>query len=70
MLHFFVTSSICLNFVCVAMVTFVTVWGSGKALRGQARGAALSPNRPRLAAISLGHGRLRGSRVQLWHAVV
>ncbi|KAL1515688.1 hypothetical protein AB1Y20_002305 [Prymnesium parvum] len=35
MLHFFVTSSICVNFVCVAMVTFVTVWGSGKALRGQ-----------------------------------
>jgi len=35
MLHFFVTASICVNFVCVAMVTFVTVWGSGKALRGQ-----------------------------------
>lgn len=35
LLHFFVTSSICVNFVCVAMVTFVTVWGSGKALRGQ-----------------------------------
>ena len=33
-LHFFVISSICLNFLCVAMVTFVTVWGSGKALRG------------------------------------
>ena len=26
--------SICVNFVVVAMVTFVTVWGSGKALRG------------------------------------
>jgi len=34
-LHFFVVMSICVNFVCVAMVTFVTVWGSGKALRGQ-----------------------------------
>ena len=34
LLHFFITSSICVNFVCVAMVTFVTVWGSGKALRG------------------------------------
>ena len=35
MLHFFVTLSICINFVCVAMVTFVTVWGGGKALRGK-----------------------------------
>ena len=35
MLHFFVTTSICVNFVCVAMVTFVTVWGGGKALRGE-----------------------------------
>merc|ERR1711988_1757336 len=34
-LHFFVTLSICVNFMCVAMVTFVTVWGGGKALRGQ-----------------------------------
>ena len=34
MLHFFITMSICSNFLCVAMVTFVTVWGSGKALRG------------------------------------
>ena len=34
MLHFFITASICVNFLCVAMVTFVTVWGSGKALRG------------------------------------
>lgn len=34
LLHFFITSSICVNFVCVSMVTFVTVWGSGKALRG------------------------------------
>ena len=25
LLHFFVTSSICINFVCLAMVTFVTV---------------------------------------------
>lgn len=35
LLHFFVTTSICVNFVVVAMVTFVTVWGGGKALRGQ-----------------------------------
>ena len=35
MLHLFVATSICVNFVTVAMVTFVTVWGSGKALRGQ-----------------------------------
>lgn len=34
LLHFFIVTSICVNFVCVAMVTFVTVWGSGKALRG------------------------------------
>eukprot|EP00316_Scyphosphaera_apsteinii_P017380 CAMPEP_0119312194 /NCGR_PEP_ID=MMETSP1333-20130426/25444_1 /TAXON_ID=418940 /ORGANISM="Scyphosphaera apsteinii, Strain RCC1455" /LENGTH=179 /DNA_ID=CAMNT_0007316777 /DNA_START=188 /DNA_END=727 /DNA_ORIENTATION=- len=34
LLHFFITTSICVNFLCVAMVTFVTVWGSGKALRG------------------------------------
>lgn len=35
LLHFFVTMSICINFITVAMVTFVTVWGAGKALRGQ-----------------------------------
>jgi len=35
MLHFFVTASICINFITVAMVTFVTVWGGGKALRGK-----------------------------------
>ena len=35
MLHFFVTCSICVNFTCVAMVTFVNVWGGGKALRGE-----------------------------------
>uniref|UniRef100_A0A7S3APE7 Uncharacterized protein n=1 Tax=Haptolina ericina TaxID=156174 RepID=A0A7S3APE7_9EUKA len=35
LLHCFVCTSICVNFVCVSMVTFVTVWGSGKALRGQ-----------------------------------
>jgi len=34
LLHMFVTLSICFNFICVAMVTFVTVWGGGKALRG------------------------------------
>ena len=34
-LHFFVATSICINFITVAMVTFVTVWGGGKALRGQ-----------------------------------
>lgn len=34
-LHFFITMSICINFITVAMVTFVTVWGGGKALRGQ-----------------------------------
>jgi len=33
-LHFCITASICVNFLCVAMVMFVTVWGSGKALRG------------------------------------
>ena len=33
-LHFFITASVCVNFICVAMVMFVTVWGSGKALRG------------------------------------
>ena len=27
--------SICVNFITVAMVTFVSVWGGGKALRGQ-----------------------------------
>ena len=31
-LHFFVTTSICVNFLTVAMVTFVTVWGGGKAM--------------------------------------
>lgn len=35
LLHFFITLSICVNFITVAMVTFVTVWGGGKALRGQ-----------------------------------
>lgn len=35
LLHIFVTTSICINFVTVAMVTFVTVWGGGKALRGR-----------------------------------
>ena len=35
MLHTFVTISICANLVCVATVTFVSVWGSGKALRGK-----------------------------------
>lgn len=35
LLHFFVTTSICVNFLCVAMVTFVTVWGGGYALRGR-----------------------------------
>ena len=30
LLHIFVTLSMCFNFVCVAMVTFVTVWGGGK----------------------------------------
>ena len=35
MLHCFITLSICINFITVAMVTFVTVWGGGKALRGQ-----------------------------------
>ena len=35
MLHTFVTLSICSNFICVAMVTFVSVWGTGKALRGR-----------------------------------
>ena len=42
-LHFFITLSICINFLTVAMVTFVTVWGGGKALRGQDGIAALPP---------------------------
>lgn len=35
MLHTFVVISICSNLMCVATVTFVSVWGSGKALRGK-----------------------------------
>uniref|UniRef100_A0A7S2N243 Uncharacterized protein n=1 Tax=Haptolina brevifila TaxID=156173 RepID=A0A7S2N243_9EUKA len=35
LLHMCVVLSICFNFICVAMVTFVTVLGGGKALRGQ-----------------------------------
>jgi hypothetical protein len=35
LLHMFVTLSICVNFMVVATVTFVTVWGGGKALRGE-----------------------------------
>ena len=38
-LHLFVTISICANLMCTASTTFVSVWGSGKALRGQVRTA-------------------------------
>lgn len=34
-LHLFVTISICANLMCTASTTFVSVWGSGKALRGK-----------------------------------
>ncbi len=34
-LHLFVTISICANLLCTASTTFVSVWGSGKALRGK-----------------------------------
>jgi hypothetical protein len=34
-LHLFVTISICANLMCTASTTFVSVWGSGKALRGR-----------------------------------
>ena len=34
-LHLFVTVSICANLMCTASTTFVSVWGSGKALRGK-----------------------------------
>ena len=34
-LHLFVTTAICANLLCTATTTFVSVWGSGKALRGK-----------------------------------
>ncbi len=34
-LHVLVTISICANLLCTATTTFVSVWGSGKALRGK-----------------------------------
>lgn len=34
-LHLFVVVSICANLMCTASTTFVSVWGSGKALRGK-----------------------------------
>ena len=34
-LHVLVTVSICANLLCTATTTFVSVWGSGKALRGK-----------------------------------
>mmetsp|Transcript_76076 Transcript_76076/g.150764 ORF Transcript_76076/g.150764 Transcript_76076/m.150764 type:complete len:228 (-) Transcript_76076:537-1220(-) len=34
-LHLCVTISICSNLLCTASTTFVSVWGSGKALRGK-----------------------------------
>ena len=34
-LHLCVTISICANLMCTASTTFVSVWGSGKALRGK-----------------------------------
>ena len=51
-LHLFVTISICANLMCTASTTFVSVWGSGKALRGKdgsmARRSAPTP-RPHAA---------------------
>lgn len=38
-LHLFVTISICANLMCTASTTFVSVWGSGKALRGKVHSA-------------------------------
>ena len=34
-LHAFATISICANIFVVSLITFVSVWGSGKALRGK-----------------------------------
>ena len=34
-LHIFVVTSVCANLLCTACTTFVSVWGSGKALRGK-----------------------------------
>tara|TARA_B110001452_G_scaffold109069_1_gene90503 strand:- start:194 stop:844 length:651 start_codon:yes stop_codon:yes gene_type:complete len=35
LLHIFATTSICANIFVVSLITFVSVWGSGKALRGK-----------------------------------
>jgi hypothetical protein len=35
LLHFFAIFSICTNLTCVSLSTIVSVWGSGKALRGK-----------------------------------
>jgi hypothetical protein len=35
LLHFFAIFSICANITCVSLSTIVSVWGSGKALRGK-----------------------------------
>ncbi len=51
-LHLFVTISICANLMCTASTTFVSVWGSGKALRGKVCPAAATPPKQRAAAHS------------------
>ena len=35
LLHLFSTMCICANIFVVSIITFVSVWGSGKALRGK-----------------------------------
>ena len=65
-LHLFVTISICANLMCTASTTFVSVWGSGKALRGKdgsmARRSAPTPrphaaHRPAAGRPSQAHAR-------------
>ena len=63
-LHLFVTISICANLMCTASTTFVSVWGSGKALRGKdgsmARRSAPTP-RPRAACRRRASGSASGN---------
>ena len=66
-LHLFVTISICANLMCTASTTFVSVWGSGKALRGKdgsmARRSAPTPRPTRPAAPRLAaHAHARTQR--------
>lgn len=35
LLHLFATTCVCANIFVVSIITFVSVWGSGKALRGR-----------------------------------